>query len=100
MARKIHKDADLKFYEVFVDTPLNVCESRDVKGLYKKAREGAIQGFTGVTQAYEKPGNPDLIVKTEDLSVKESTNKVIELLCSENIIPKYIQGDADVWKLN
>lgn len=96
MARKIHKDADLKFYEVFVDTPLTVCESRDVKGLYKKAREGAIQGFTGVTQAYEKPSNPDLVVKTEDLSVKESTNKVIELLCSENIIPKYIQSDADV----
>lgn len=98
LARKIHKDADLKYFEVFVDTPLTVCESRDVKGLYKKAREGAIQGFTGVTQAYEKPEQPDIIVKTEDLSVKESTNKVIELLCSENIIPKYIQSDADVWE--
>lgn len=96
LARKVHKDAGLKFFEVFVDTPLTVCESRDVKGLYKKAREGSIQGFTGLTQAYEKPENPDLIVKTEDLSVKESTNKLIELLCSENIIPKYIQNDADV----
>ena len=95
MARKVHKDADLKFYEVFVDTPLSVCESRDVKGLYKKAREGAIQGFTGVTQAYEKPDNPDLIVKTENVTVKQSTNQLIDLLISENIIPKYI-NEADV----
>lgn len=93
MARKIHKDADLKFFEVFVDTPLSVCESRDVKGLYKKAREGAIQGFTGVTQAYEKPDSPDLIVKTEDITIKESTNRLIDLLVKENIIPKYIQDD-------
>jgi 3'-phosphoadenosine 5'-phosphosulfate synthase len=88
MARRIHKEADLKFYEVFIDTPLSVCESRDVKGLYKKAREGAIQGFTGVTQAYEAPEQPDLIVKTESLSIQESTAKVVELLVSENIIPK------------
>ena len=58
MARKIHKDAELKFYEVYVDTPLSVCENRDVKGLYKKAREGVIKGFTGITQEYEKPENP------------------------------------------
>jgi 3'-phosphoadenosine 5'-phosphosulfate synthase len=44
MARKIHKDSDLPFFEVFVDTPLNVCEQRDVKGLYKKARQGTIKG--------------------------------------------------------
>jgi 3'-phosphoadenosine 5'-phosphosulfate synthase len=44
MARKIHKDSDLPFFEVFVDTPLNVCEQRDVKGLYKKARQGSIKG--------------------------------------------------------
>lgn len=44
MARQIHRDADLPFFEVFVDTPLNVCEQRDVKGLYKKARAGSIKG--------------------------------------------------------
>lgn len=44
MARKIHKDADLPFFEVFVDAPLSVCEERDVKGLYKKARAGQIKG--------------------------------------------------------
>jgi 3'-phosphoadenosine 5'-phosphosulfate synthase len=44
MAQNIHKDSDLPFFEVFVDTPLNICEQRDVKGLYKKAREGSIKG--------------------------------------------------------
>lgn len=96
LARKIHKDADLKFFEIFVDTPLSVCESRDVKGLYKKAREGSIQGFTGVTQAYEQPEHPDLVVKTEDWSVRESTHKVIDLLIGENIIPTYIRDETDV----
>jgi 3'-phosphoadenosine 5'-phosphosulfate synthase len=93
MARKIHKDADLKFFEIFVDTPLNVCEARDVKGLYKKAREGSIQGFTGVTQAYEAPEQPNLVVKTEGVSVRESTRKLIDLLVAENIIPSYIRDD-------
>lgn len=96
MARRIHKDADLKFYEIFVDTPLAVCESRDVKGLYKKAREGSIQGFTGVTQAYESPERPDLVVKTEGVSVRDSTRMLIDLLISENIIPNYIRDDVDV----
>lgn len=91
MARKIHKDADLKFLEIFIDTPLAVCESRDVKGLYKKARDGQIQGFTGVTQAYEAPEHPDLVVKTEGLSIRESTLNVIQLLEQHNIIPKFIR---------
>lgn len=47
MARRVHKDFDLPFFEIFIDTPLNVCEARDTKGLYKKAREGTIKGFTG-----------------------------------------------------
>lgn len=96
MARKIHKDADLKYYEIFVDTPLSVCESRDVKGLYKKAREGAIQGFTGVTQAYEPPEHPNLVVTTENLTVKNSTLKVIDLLINENILPKFIKENSVV----
>lgn len=64
-----------------------MCESRDVKGLYKKAREGTIQGFTGVTQRYEPPKNPDLIVKTETVSIRESTHTIIQLLETENVIP-------------
>uniref|UniRef100_A0A1A9X117 adenylyl-sulfate kinase n=1 Tax=Glossina brevipalpis TaxID=37001 RepID=A0A1A9X117_9MUSC len=96
MARKIHKDSDLKFYEIFVDTPLRVCESRDVKGLYKKAREGVIKGFTGITQEYERPENPELIVSTDGFTVKESTQSVIDLLESEGVIPKSLR---DVGKL-
>ncbi len=76
IARKIHKDSDLRFYEVYVNTPLSVCESRDVKGLYKKAREGSIQGFTGVTQAYEAPETPDLIVTTEGVSIECRVTKL------------------------
>ncbi|XP_053691234.1 bifunctional 3'-phosphoadenosine 5'-phosphosulfate synthase isoform X2 [Sabethes cyaneus] len=99
MARKIHKDADLKFFEIYVDTPLEVCELRDVKGLYKKARQGAIQGFTGVTQAYEAPVNPDLSVSTEEVTVRQSTYKVIRLLEDENIIPKFIKDDEPIPEL-
>lgn len=77
----------IRFFEIFIDTPLSVCESRDVKGLYKKAREGSIQGFTGVTQEYEQPVKPDLVVNTEGFTVWESTYNVIKLLEKENVIP-------------
>uniref|UniRef100_A0A8D8J6W2 Bifunctional 3'-phosphoadenosine 5'-phosphosulfate synthase n=4 Tax=Culex pipiens TaxID=7175 RepID=A0A8D8J6W2_CULPI len=99
MARKIHKDADLKFFEIHVNTPLEVCESRDVKGLYKKARQGSIQGFTGVTQAYEAPESPDLAVSTEGVTVRQSTYKLIKLLEDENIIPKFIKEDEPIPEL-
>lgn len=71
-----------------MDTPLSVCETRDVKGLYKKAREGSIKGFTGVTQAYEAPQNPDLVVTTETNTITESARSIIELLQRDNVIPK------------
>lgn len=99
MARKIHKDADLKFYEIFVDTPLAICESRDVKGLYKKAREGVIKGFTGVTQEYEKPNAPDLVVNTDGFTIKESTRKVVKLLEDEGIIPKALKDIQQIPEL-
>lgn len=96
IARGIHKDCDLRFYEVYVNTPLSVCESRDVKGLYKKAREGSIQGFTGVTQDYEAPEAPDLIVTTESVSIEVSCNQVIDLLEMKEIIPKQIRDIESV----
>jgi adenylylsulfate kinase len=68
------------FVEVFVDAPLEVCAERDVKGLYKKAFSGEIQGFTGVSDPYEPPNAPDLVLKTEEESPEESTRKVIEKL--------------------
>lgn len=68
-----------------------MCEARDVKGLYKKAREGSIAGFTGVSQEYEAPQSPDLIVTTEGVSIRESTNRLIDLLEEENVIPKNLR---------
>ncbi|NNF20716.1 MAG: adenylyl-sulfate kinase [Saprospiraceae bacterium] len=64
------------FIEVFVDTPLEVCEQRDVKGLYKKARAGEIKGFTGIDSPFEAPNNPDLLIPTKDQSIEESIKKV------------------------
>ncbi|XP_025418007.1 bifunctional 3'-phosphoadenosine 5'-phosphosulfate synthase [Sipha flava] len=95
MARKIHKEADLPFFEVFVDAPLSVCEERDVKGLYKKARAGQIKGFTGVDQVYEKPDSPELVLKTIHLSIEESTMQVVQMLEENEIIPLQINRDID-----
>uniref|UniRef100_A0AAY4DA63 Uncharacterized protein n=1 Tax=Denticeps clupeoides TaxID=299321 RepID=A0AAY4DA63_9TELE len=82
-ARKIHKTAGLPFFEVFVNAPLEVCESRDVKGLYKKARAGEIKGFTGIDSEYEKPDSPELVLKTGELTVNECIEQVVELLKNE-----------------
>jgi len=67
------------FKEVFVDTPLEVCESRDVKGLYKKARAGEIKGFTGIDSPFEAPVNPALILKTENKSVADCVSEAAQL---------------------
>jgi adenylylsulfate kinase len=68
------------FLEVFVNTPLEVCEKRDVKGLYRKARQGEIENFTGISSPYEEPKNPDLVLNTENESVEESVEKIKALL--------------------
>ena len=65
----MHEKAGLKFFEIFVNTPLDECEKRDVKGLYKKAREGIIKNFTGVSDPYEAPENPELNVDTGNLDL-------------------------------
>lgn len=68
------------FLEVFVNTPLAVCEARDVKGLYAKARAGQIKGFTGIDSPYEAPENPFLDLKTEDQTVEESAAEVVNAI--------------------
>jgi adenylylsulfate kinase len=68
------------FVEVFVDVPLEVAAERDVKGLYKKAFAGEIEGFTGVSDPYEPPVAPDLVLKTDEETPEESARKVIEKL--------------------
>ncbi|NXA42388.1 PAPS2 synthase, partial [Eudromia elegans] len=87
-ARKIHEAAGLPFFEIFVDAPLNICESRDVKGLYKKARAGEIKGFTGIDSEYEKPESPELVLKTNVSSVSECIQQLVELLQTQNIVPQ------------
>lgn len=66
--------------EIFVNTPIEVCEQRDVKGLYKKARAGKIENFTGVNAPYEPPLAPDLEIKTEKEKMETSINKIIDHL--------------------
>lgn len=75
------------FSEVFVDTPLHVCEQRDVKGLYKKARAGEIKGFTGIDSTCEKPKVPKLILKTDTYDVSDCVQKLVEFLQERDIVP-------------
>ena len=84
-ARNLMKDGE--FIEVYVKTPLSVCEERDPKGLYKKAREGVIKEFTGVSAPYEEPENPEILIETEKISVDESAQKVLDYLKETGIIP-------------
>lgn len=69
-----------QFIEVFIDTPLEVCESRDPKGLYKKARAGEIKNFTGIDSAYEAPVEPEVHVQTADKSIQACAAQVIDYL--------------------
>jgi adenylylsulfate kinase len=74
------------FLEIFCDCSLEVCEKRDVKGLYKKARAGEIPEFTGISSPYESPDNPELIVNTGTHSLDECTDQVVGLLKTRGII--------------
>lgn len=85
MVRNLVKPGE--FVEIFIDAPLDVCEKRDPKGLYKKARAGEIKQFTGIDSPYEAPENPELIVKTGEKSLDECADDVIEWLMSNNYIP-------------
>ena len=68
------------FIEIFVDTPIEVCEERDVKGLYARARRGQITGFTGVDDPYEEPENPEIWLSTVDTDAASNARKIIEYL--------------------
>lgn len=69
-----------EFFEIYVSTPLKICEERDPKGLYRKARSGAIDGFTGVDSEYEPPLSPNLILDTSECSVVQSVERLLEIL--------------------
>lgn len=85
MVRSIVKQGE--FVEIYVDAPIEVCESRDPKGLYKKARAGEIKQFTGIDSPYEAPEKAELSVKTGEKSLEECAQDVIDWLMANNYIP-------------
>ena len=84
LARQLHKSVGLPFFEIHVATSLEECEKRDVKGLYKKARAGIIKGFTGIDQPYEIPVNPEVTINTENRTVDDCVQQIVEIL-QENV---------------
>jgi adenylylsulfate kinase len=80
LARKLHEDAKLPFLEVYVDCPIDEAEKRDPKGLYKKARAGEVKGFTGIDDPYEPPERPELVLRTDRLTVAQSVAELLALL--------------------
>ncbi|MEA2273754.1 MAG: bifunctional enzyme CysN/CysC, partial [Solirubrobacteraceae bacterium] len=83
-ARQLHEEAGLDFIEVFVDTPLEVCEQRDPKGLYAKARRGEINRFTGVDDPYERPVDPDIVVTPGD--EEDPVDRLIDALAARGVV--------------
>lgn len=86
--RQLARDllAEGEFVEVFVKAPLDVCEERDPKGLYKKARQGEIKNFTGIDSPYEEPENPELVLDNAANTVEENVAKIIEYLKAKELI--------------
>jgi adenylylsulfate kinase len=75
-----------RFVEVFTDANLNVCEKRDPKGLYRKARKGEIKDFTGIDSPYEPPENPEIILKTDEMTVESCVEKIIDFLVLNKVM--------------
>ncbi len=88
LARKIHTDAGLTFIEIFVDTPIEICEARDPKGLYQKARKGELKGFTGVDDPYEPPLNPELTIQTAKKSPQQLAENILRYLVEKHLLPR------------
>jgi adenylylsulfate kinase len=88
-ARKLHDEAGIRFFEVYVNTPIEVCEQRDPKGLYKKARAGELKQFTGVDDPYEAPLHPELTIDAEKSTPQEASVLVLEYLAKAGIIPEW-----------
>mgnify|MGYP000620517379 FL=1 len=75
MVRKLVNDGE--FIEIFIDTPLQIAEKRDVKGLYAKARAGKLKNFTGIDSPYERPSKPEITIDTTELSVDEAADTIV-----------------------
>ncbi|MDH4944090.1 adenylyl-sulfate kinase [Sulfurimonas sp. C5] len=77
---------DTEFIEVFIDTPLEVCESRDPKGLYKKARAGKIKDFTGINSPYEVPTKADIYIKNDKISIENACQQIMNYLVEKEYV--------------
>jgi adenylyl-sulfate kinase len=86
-ARENARNTTTNFIEVYVKCSVEECERRDVKGMYKKAREGIIKDFTGVNDPYEEPPNPELVLDSEKETVDESVQKVLDYLNQRGFLP-------------
>ena len=84
--REMHVKNDIPFVEVWVDVPIEVAEQRDPKGLYKKARAGEIKDFTGINAPYEIPNSAEIHVHTDQNSVEDSVNIIVEYLTSKGYL--------------
>ncbi|MEW8403566.1 MAG: adenylyl-sulfate kinase [Candidatus Thiodiazotropha taylori] len=87
-ARELFDAGD--FIEVYIKASIETCESRDVKGLYKKAREGIIKNFTGISSPYEAPENPEIVVDTENREVDECVDSLLTALEEQGVIPNFV----------
>ena len=85
-ARNLNDKGD--FIEIHVTAPLSICEKRDPKGLYKKARQGVIPEFTGISAPYEEPENPEITIETDKLNVEESVDKIIDYFRKKGVMHK------------
>ncbi len=86
LVRKLHDDGGMTFVEVYVDVPLEEAEKRDPKGLYKKARAGQIPNFTGISDPYEAPLNPELVLKTHEMTLQQEVDAIIALLEARGLL--------------
>jgi adenylylsulfate kinase len=87
IARQMHEQEGLTFLEVYLDTPLEVCEQRDPKGLYQKARRGLIRGFTGIDDPYEAPERPELTLYTAEHDVQRCAQQCLQLMAEHGLAP-------------
>ncbi len=85
-AGALHAKDDLEFIEIFVDAPLELCEQRDPKGLYARARAGELESMTGVGAPYEPPSSPDLVLGSSAETIEEEVERVMALLVERGLV--------------
>jgi bifunctional enzyme CysN/CysC len=98
-AAAFHAEVDLPFLEVFIDTPLKLCEMRDPKGLYARARAGEIDGMTGVDAPYEAPASPDLVLHSGEEAMEDAIGQVLQALAARGVyVPRSPEAEVSWWR--